>query len=232
MGLGNFFLSEEPSIFEKMAFIIKTKGDTGAYGEYLTKYMFGSVRINGYHKELCNIYVPYKESTSEIDILVLHEKGIFVLESKNYSGWIFGSEKQTKWTQMLNKNTKEQFYNPIKQNRTHINALSKYLNIDKSKMKSIIVFSERCELKKVPLDTDEYIIIKRDKLVEIIKKETETEETKFSTEEVDNIYNRLFLLSQASEVTKQQHIIDINKRLDEKEKQPTIKNDEKTMLQQ
>ena len=99
-------------------------------------------------------------------------------------------------------------------------------------MKSIIVFSERCELKKVPLDTDEYIIIKRDKLVEIIKKETETEETKFSTEEVDNIYNRLFLLSQASEVTKQQHIIDINKRLDEKEKQPTIKNDEKSMLQQ
>lgn len=212
MGLMNFFLSEEPSIFEKVGFMIKNKGDTGAYGEYLTKYMFGSVRINGYHKELNNVYVPYKDGTSEIDILVIHEKGIFVLESKNYSGWIFGSENQKNWTQMLNKNTKEYFYNPIRQNRTHINALSEYLQIDKSKMKSIIVFSERCELKKIPENTDEFIIIKRDKLIDIVRKETDKEQTVFSKEEVDQIYNKLFLLTNASEITKKQHIEDIKKK--------------------
>ena len=212
MGLINFFLSEEPSIFEKAAFMIKNKGDVGAYGEYLTKYMFGSVRLDGYHKELCNVYVPYKDGTSEIDVLVLHENEIFVIESKNYSGWIFGNEKQQKWTQMLNKNTKEYFYNPIKQNKTHITALSEYLKIDKNQMKSLIVFSERCELKKVPESTEEYIIIKRDKLIQTIKNETQNKEQQFSREQIDEIYNNLFLLSNASELTKQQHIEDINKK--------------------
>ena len=212
MGLINFFLSEEPSIFEKAAFMIKNKGDVGAYGDYLTKYMFGSVRLDGYHKELCNVYVPYKDGTSEIDVLVLHENEIFVIESKNYSGWIFGNEKQQKWTQMLNKNTKEYFYNPIKQNKTHITALSEYLKIDKNQMKSLIVFSERCELKKVPESTEEYIIIKRDKLIQTIKNETQNKEQQFSREQIDEIYNKLFLLSNASELTKQQHIEDINKK--------------------
>ena len=212
MGLINFFLSEEPSIFEKAAFMIKNKGDVGAYGEYLTKYMFGSVRLDGYHKELCNVYVTYKDGTSEIDVLVLHENEIFVIESKNYSGWIFGNEKQQKWTQMLNKNTKEYFYNPIKQNKTHITALSEYLKIDKNQMKSLIVFSERCELKKVPESTEEYIIIKRDKLIQTIKNETQNKEQQFSREQIDEIYNKLFLLSNASELTKQQHIEDINKK--------------------
>lgn len=36
-----------------------------------------------------------------IDLLMIHEKGIFVFESKNYSGWIFGSADQLNWTQSL-----------------------------------------------------------------------------------------------------------------------------------
>lgn len=213
MGLGKFLLSEEPSIFEKAAFIIKSKGDTGAYGEYLTKYMFGSVRLNGYHKELCNVYIPYKDSTSEVDIIVIHEKGIFVIESKNYSGWIFGSERQKNWTQMLNKNSKQSFYNPILQNKTHIKALSEYLKIEKNLMKSFIVFSERCELKKVPDNTEDYTIIKRDKLIDVIKKETEQKEILFTRNEIEDIYNKLFVLTNASELTKKQHIEDINKKI-------------------
>ena len=72
---------------------------------------------------------------------------------------------------MINQHTKERFYNPIKQNRTHINALSNYLKIEKNQMKSYIVFSERCELKKVPENTDEYIILKRNNLLSHIRKE-------------------------------------------------------------
>ena len=46
-------------------------------------------------------HVPYQGRTSEIDLLMIHEKGIFVFESKNYSGWIFGSADQLHWTQSL-----------------------------------------------------------------------------------------------------------------------------------
>ena len=199
MGLIKNLLSEEPGLIEKTAFLIKNKGNTGAYGEYLTKYLFSSVRINGYHKELNNIYIPYKNGTSEIDILVLHEKGIFVLESKNYSGWIFGNEKQKNWTQVLTKNKKEYFYNPLIQNRTHINALSNYLKIKKTEMKSIIVFSDRCELKKIPENTEEHIITKRNNLIDYIRKETTYGEIVFTREEIEKMYIKLFLLSNVSE---------------------------------
>lgn len=47
---------------------------------------------------------------------MLHERGVFIFEPKNYSGWGFGSERQRMWTQSLNKITKTRFYNPIMQN--------------------------------------------------------------------------------------------------------------------
>ena len=67
--------------------------------------------------------------TSEIDVLMIHNKGIFVFERKNFSGWIFGNEIQRMWTQTLPKGRgrshKESFFNPIMQNRTHIKTLIK-----------------------------------------------------------------------------------------------------------
>lgn len=212
MGFFKWLMGEEPSIIEKAVFIAKNDGDLGAYGEYLTKYMFGNNNLKGYSKSLNNIYIPYKGKTSEIDVLLIHEKGLFIIESKNYSGWIFGSAEQQKWTQCLNKNTKEHFYNPIKQNRTHINALSLYLKIEKDKMKSYIVFSERCELKKVPENTDEYIIVKRENLLSTIRSELNKRDNIFNKEQVDEITNNLKKLTNVSKETKEQHIEDIKKR--------------------
>ena len=56
--------------------------------------------------------------TTEIDVLMLHTSGIYVFESKNYSGWIFGDEKSKTWTQTLpngrgRRAQKERFLNPI-----------------------------------------------------------------------------------------------------------------------
>ena len=182
MGLIKYLLSEEPGIFEKAAFIIK------------------------------NVYVPYRGKTSEIDILLIHEKGIYVIESKNYSGWIFGNADQQNWTQMINKNTKERFYNPIKQNKTHIKALAKYLDMQPEQMKSYIVFSERCELKKIPENTEQYTITKRDKLLNLIKADTENNKTVFTAEQIDELYNKLQSLTEVSQEVKEKHIEDINKR--------------------
>lgn len=212
MGLLKFFMSEEPSIFEKVAFVIKSGGDNGAYGEYLTKYLFNSVRFDGYFKVINNIYLPYKSETTEIDILVIHEKGFFVLESKNYSGWIFGSEKQYQWTQAINKNTKNKFYNPIKQNKTHIKALSEFLNIDKKHIKSYIVFSERCELKKVPENTEEYSIIKRDKLIDIIKNDIKEKTNIYTKKEIDLYESKIKPLTEVSNEIKEKHIKSIEEK--------------------
>ena len=211
MGLIRWLKGEEPSIVEKISFMAKHDFDKGAYGEYLTEYLFGNENIEGYSRTLHNIYVPYRGKTSEIDVLLIHEKGIFVFESKNYSGWIFGSDEQQQWTQMLNKQTKNRFYNPIKQNATHINALSQYLKIDKSAMKSFIVFSERCELKKVPDDTPEYTILQRHHLLRELRRDIQNRYVIFTSQDVDAITNMLIPLTNVSESTKQSHIDNINR---------------------
>ena len=64
--------------------------------------------------------------------------GIFCIETKNYIGWIFGSENQDKWTQTLYNGEKNQFLNPLKQNKSHIYHLSKVLG-GKYKINSLVV---------------------------------------------------------------------------------------------
>ena len=87
--------------------------------------------------------------TSQIDQLVLSEYGIFVIETKNYKGWIFGNEKSENWTQVIYKK-KNTFRNPVKQNWSHIyalkNVLSNYPNI---KYFPIVVFSGNATLKSI-----------------------------------------------------------------------------------
>ena len=206
MSFIKWLLGEEPGLLEKIEFVIKNQGDKGAYGEWLTEYMFGNNNLKGYCKSLHNIYVPYKGRTSEIDVLLVHKKGIFVIESKNYSGWIFGNEQQRYWTQCLPNKEKNKFYNPIMQNATHINALSQYLDINKYNMKSFIVFSERCELKKIPNNTEEYIILKRDRLLRNIRTEIEVRQDIFTENEVDEIIAKLQPLTNVSQEEKEKHI--------------------------
>ena len=51
-------------------------------------------------KFLFNVYIPKEnEETTEIDVLMISCKGLFVFESKNYGGWIFGSDNQKYWYQ-------------------------------------------------------------------------------------------------------------------------------------
>ena len=182
----------------------------GIAGESIIQLLLNNPQL-GYRKIMKNIYVPYGNQTTEIDVLMIHETGIYVIESKNYSGWIFGSENQQQWTQMLNSYTKKRFYNPIWQNRTHIRALSNYINIDKSKIKSYIVFSDRCELKAIPTNTSECIITKIDLFLYAIYNDINNRKKIFTVEEVNQIEEKLKPITNVSQEVKNKHIQDIKK---------------------
>ena len=113
----------------------------GRHGEKLTEKELKWVNFFGRRgKTLRNLYIPKDNGdTSEIDVVYITQKGIFVFESKNYSGWIFGDEKGTYWTVMLPNRERNRFYNPIKQNRTHIKWLGAYVGPEVP-LFSIIVF--------------------------------------------------------------------------------------------
>lgn len=82
-----------------------------------------------------------KKST-QIDHILINKYGIFVIETKNYSGHIFGNNENFQWTQTFGNNEKYRFYNPLKQNDGHINYLKKIIkDIPKENFLSIIVFT-------------------------------------------------------------------------------------------
>ncbi len=88
-------------------------------------------------------------TTSQIDHIVLSEYGIFVIETKNYKGWIFGNEKSEKWTQIVFKE-KHSFINPVRQNWGHVYALKGLLtNFPNIKYYPIVVFAGSATLKDI-----------------------------------------------------------------------------------
>ena len=136
----------------------------GYYGEWNTYKHLMQFEKEG-NKLLFNVSIPKGDNTkTEIDIVMLSPVGIFVFESKNFRGSVFGNQEDEKWTQSLRKlfggNRKETFYNPVKQNATHIKHLKKMLeleipvwskntNINQIPIWSIIVFSDKCKIDRI-----------------------------------------------------------------------------------
>lgn len=104
-----------------------------------------SLAGKGYHA-LHDLLIPLYESTTQIDHLYVSRYGIFVVETKNYAGWIYGDAKQKQWTQVLYQQ-KRRFYNPLKQNETHIKALAYLLKLPVETFHSIVVFVGEAEFK-------------------------------------------------------------------------------------
>jgi hypothetical protein len=190
---------------KKYASVLFNKGN---YGEFLTyKYLRGYEAEDA--KFLFNCYLPKDDGeTTEIDVLMIHSSGIYVFESKNYSGWIFGSENQKNWTQTLpsgRKVHKEHFLNPIIQNKLHIRWLKKQIG-EGVPVYSVIVFSERCELKKVEVSSTDIYVLKRDMLKKTVGQIAATTGKMLSREQMDEIYQKLYPYTQVSETVKEQHI--------------------------
>lgn len=49
---------------------------------------------------LKNITLPTEGGTTQIDHIIVSKYGIFVVETKNMKGWVFGGEHQKSWTQI------------------------------------------------------------------------------------------------------------------------------------
>lgn len=183
---------------------LKTILNKGNYGEFLTFCMLEKL---GESKILTNIYLPLNDGTTEVDLLVVNCHGVFVFESKNYSGWIFGDEKNKMWTQTLKNGQKNKFFNPIWQNRAHISAIDAYLNKQYTNMfYSFIIFSERCRLKKITVTSKNISVINRNMLTKEFKNLIDNTPPKLTEEQVNNIYNKLKINTLLNEEFKERHI--------------------------
>ncbi len=194
--------------------ITNPNGYLGKHGEDLTENKLKLVNLFGRGGvTLRNVYVPTdNDETTEIDLLYITQKGIFVLESKNYSGWIFGDEKQYQWTASLPNREKFHFYNPIKQNKNHIKWLGEFLQ-QEIPMFSLIVFSQRCELKKVIITDPNVKVFNRDMTYWVIRKIWESNPDVLTDEQVKEISDKLQVLTNADEAQKLAHVEKIQQKL-------------------
>ena len=141
----------------------------GVIGEGVSRLFFMGLDTNEY-KVLHNITLQNTEGkTTQIDHIIVSIYGVFVVETKNYQGWIYGNEIDRQWTQVIYKK-RQQFYNPIKQNQGHIKALKgmlpEYKNIP---FISIINFSPKATLKEIQIHSSHVYVVYTHRVNSIIK---------------------------------------------------------------
>ena len=225
------FYSRKSSVKSKEEAVVKTK-DSSASKEkqnaYLEKIGYEAENqiieiikqeiadgLEGY--VLQNLYIPKENGgTTEIDAVFICKKGLFVFESKNFAGYIFGDEKQREWTVSLlagNKTVKHKFYNPILQNNTHIRYLKRYLNTP-IPIYSVIVFSDRGELKKIPNNTESTTILQTREVQSYLSFLQFSSADVMTPDEVYDVFLKLLSLTIVSEEKQQDHITNIAAKYD------------------
>jgi hypothetical protein len=122
--------------------------------------------------------LPSSNGTTQIDHILISKFGIFLIETKNTSGWIFGSEKDIKWTQVLFGH-KYKFQNPLRQTYRQRRILAEFLSISESLIHPVIYFNGECKI-KTPLPLN----VITSNLTNYIKGFTET---KLSKEEISRV---------------------------------------------
>ncbi len=189
--------------------------DKGRLGEFYTyKYL---KPLDGYRRYLFNLYIPKENGeTTELDVVLLHESGIYVLESKNYSGWIFGTESQKYWTQTLpvgrGRSQKNKFFNPVLQNKGHLKWLKTFLADQTLPFYSYIVFSDRCTLKNIRLNSEEHHVVNRYNLLSVIRQNIAKTGSQLSVEKIDRLFEILYPLTQVDGAVKMAHIKNIQQK--------------------
>ena len=119
--------------------LLKTPWAKGHVGELLVR-LFAHFQLDKQvYRRLHNVTLNTPDGTTQIDHIFLSPYGIFVLETKNMSGWIFGSEKQAQWTQQIYKQ-RFKFQNPLRQNYKHLKALEATLGANPEHLHSVITF--------------------------------------------------------------------------------------------
>lgn len=158
------------------------------------------------YKVINDLLIHTGEKSAQIDHVIVSNYGIFVLETKNYKGWIFGDENSRNWTQVIYKN-KNKFYNPILQNKGHVKALQQVLSDYPDLLYiPIVVFSSKCTLKV----KTESVVVYSFRILKTIKSWTNK---MISDQEKNNIYAKLNKLNLVDKTARKKHVQDIRDQL-------------------
>ncbi|WP_049538626.1 nuclease-related domain-containing protein [Vibrio harveyi] len=118
--------------------VFKSRWLKGVFGEFLVNRLLSKLPESDYTL-IKDVTLPTSDGTTQVDHIVVSKYGIFVVETKNMKGWIFGSARQKQWTQKIYRYSSK-FQNPLHQNYKHIKALETLLGCSEEHLHSVIVF--------------------------------------------------------------------------------------------
>ena len=180
----------------------RTPAGRGVWGEYRVKRALGKTVFDKKYV-IHNLLIVNEGKSSQIDHIMINPYGIFVIETKNLSGRIFGAEHQREWTQVLNYGKlKRKFYNPIMQNRTHIYALIKVLGRSDGFF-SIVVFPKADIVTHISPGVGNLSTMKN-----IVRNQTRII---LDNQTMKKIYDQLMIIRNDPKMTTKQHVDSIKK---------------------
>ena len=188
-------------VIAKRIHIPESKGDRG---EKKVAQILGDTIIGEQYVINDLLFENEYGKSCQIDHVFINKYGIWVIETKNYAGKIYGQENQQEWTQVLAYgNTINKFYNPVKQNSTHIHHLSKYLKTKKN-FHNIVVFLPCADISDISSEKV-YSIYNLNSI------KTQTGNVSLSKDKMEDYYNKLLELKENATLSKEEHIENINK---------------------
>jgi restriction system protein len=122
-----------------LAAIMKSAWFKGAVGEFIVNLSAKLFLDKQTYHLIKNVTLPTDDGSTQIDHVIVSKYGVFVVETKNLKGWIFGSANQKMWTQKIFRHS-NQFQNPLHQNHKHVKTLEALLELAGHQIFSVVVF--------------------------------------------------------------------------------------------
>ena len=104
-----------------------------------------------------NVMLPSGQGTTQIDHILVSPNAVFLMETKDMSGWVFGGPGDRQWTQSYAakfwsrragiKSKQFKFYNPLWQNEGHAKSFVRHSIVDRWQLRPIVVFVGDSEMK-------------------------------------------------------------------------------------
>ena len=142
--------------------------------------------VQGTKKIMVNLQLPVHNEVQTIDVLLLHESGIYVMNVKKKSGWINGREQSIEWIELLHKNQKQVFNNPIHETKRLTHTLKDKLpEVDGTFFETMVVFTNDCSFQQIEIQSTNVEVLK---IAELKKWATKIEGKRLSDTEIENLY--------------------------------------------
>ncbi len=126
--------------------IVKSPWFKGMVGEWFLNLCLGLFLDKREYRLLKDVTLPISQGTTQIDHVIVSRFGLFVIETKNMKGWIFGNPAHKSWTQQIYRR-KHRFQNPLHQNHLHVMTLKALLGLADQQLHSVIYFIGDCTFK-------------------------------------------------------------------------------------